>query len=112
MFYAFFRANENEFWDGYKIRNAAIVYDDFGQMRDSAGNPNADAFESIRLINTAPYHLHFSAIGEKQKNFAHPKLVMATTNRPKLDFQSVVCPEAIVRRYRNSFVQVPKLEVS
>jgi hypothetical protein len=110
--FMFFRANENEFWDGYKLRNAAVVYDDFGQRRDTAGNPNADAFESIRLINTAPYHLHFSSIEEKQKNFANPKVVFATTNRRKLHFDSVVCSEAIVRRYKHAYIQVPKIEFS
>lgn len=109
--FIFFRAPENKFMDGIKLRNKAIVYDDFGQLKDCAGNPNADAFEALRFINTAPFHLHFSAIEDKQKHYARPLIVMGTTNRPRLNFQSVVCPEAIVRRFKHSFVQAPKIDL-
>lgn len=108
--FMFFRANENEFWDGYKMRNVAIVYDDFGQQKDTAGNPNPDAFELIRLKNTAPYHLHFASMEDKQRNYAAPKMIFATSNRSKLHFESIVANEAVIRRFDLSFVQVPKLE--
>lgn len=108
--FMFFRANENEFWDGYKMRNVAIVYDDFGQQKDSAGNPNPDAFEIIRLKNTAPYHLHFASLEDKQRNYAAPKLIFATSNRSQLHFESIISNEAVVRRFDLSFVQVPKLQ--
>ncbi len=108
--FMFFRANENEFWDGYKMRNVAVVYDDFGQQKDTAGNPNPDAFELIRLKNTAPYHLHFASIEDKQRNYACPKLIFATSNRSKLHFESITCNEAVIRRFDLAFVQVPRLE--
>ncbi len=106
--FLFFRANENEYWDGYKNRNMAIVYDDFGQQRDTAGNPNPDAFEIIRLKNTAPYHLHYAAIEDKQKNFANPRVIYATSNQTALKFESIHCMEAVVRRFDLAFLQVPK----
>lgn len=106
----FFRNNENEFWDGMREKVFAIVYDDFGQKRDSVGNPSNDAFEIIRLINTAPYHLHFSAVEEKQRHYARAKAVFATTNRRKIKFDSIVNSEAVIRRFKISYVQVPKLE--
>ena len=52
--FLFFRANENEYWDGYRSSHEAIVFDDFGQKKDIAGGDNPDAFEIIRLKNTAP----------------------------------------------------------
>lgn len=110
--FMFFRANENEFWDGYKMRNVAVVYDDFGQMKDSVGAPSADAFEMIRLKNTAPYHLHFAALEDKQRNFATPKLIFATSNLHKLHFNGITCSEAVARRFDLAYVQVPKLEFS
>lgn len=110
--FLFFRNNENEFWDGYKMRNVAVVYDDFGQRRDIVGAPNADAFEIIRLKNTAPYHLHFSAIEDKQRNFATPKLIFATTNLQKMNFPSLTCSPAVIRRFDLSYIQVPKSEYS
>lgn len=108
--FIFFRANENEFWDGYKMRNVAIVYDDFGQQKDVVGNPSADAFEIIRLKNTAPYHLHFAALEDKQRNYAVPKLIYATTNLQRLRFESLTNSEAVARRFELSYVQVPKLQ--
>ncbi|APG79029.1 hypothetical protein 1 [Changjiang picorna-like virus 13] len=110
--FLFFRANENEFWDGYKMRNVAIIYDDFGQMKDAVGAPSADAFEMIRLKNTAPYHLHFASIEDKQRNFATPKLIFATTNLSKLWFNGLTCSEAVSRRFDMAYVQVPKIEYS
>jgi len=108
--FMFFRANENEYWDGYKMRNVAVIYDDFGQQKDTAGNPNPDAFEIIRLKNTAPYHLHYAGIEDKQRNFAAPKLIFATTNRNRLHFESIISNEAVIRRFDLAFVQVPKIE--
>lgn len=108
--FIFYRANENDFWDGYKAHNVAIVYDDFGQRRDSAGAPNPDAFEMIRLKNTAPYHLHFSDIADKQKHYANPSVIYATTNRRRLHFESVENSRAVVRRFDIAMVQYPKNE--
>jgi len=106
----FYRANENEFWDGYKNKQKIIVYDDFGQRRDTAGAPNPDAFEWIRLKNTAPAHLHFSSIVDKSKHYAIPKLIYGTTNRFKLHFDSIVSNEAVIRRFDIAVIQVPKLQ--
>jgi len=106
----FYRANENEFWDGYKNKQKIIVYDDFGQRRDTSGSPNPDAFEWIRLKNTAPAHLHFSSIVDKSKHYAVPNLIYGTTNRFKLHFDSIVSNEAVIRRFDVAVIQVPKLE--
>jgi hypothetical protein len=105
-----FRANENVYWDGVKRSHVACVFDDFGQRRDTASVPNPDAFECIRLINTAPFHLHHSAVSEKSKHYAQMKLVYATTNRKQLHFESIVSDEAVVRRFKIAYVQVPKVE--
>ncbi len=108
--FMFFRANENEFWDGYKMRNVAVVYDDFGQLRDTVGHANADAFEIIRLKNTAPYHLHFASLEDKQRNFAVPKLIFASTNLKQIKFDSLTNSEAVARRFDLAYVQVPRPE--
>lgn len=108
--FIFYRNNENEYWDGYKQRNVVIVYDDFGQMRDVVGKPNLDAFELIRTKNVAPYHLHFASLEDKQRNYATPKIIYATTNLRKMYFDSLTSSRAVVRRFDLSYVQVPKLE--
>lgn len=110
--FMFFRNNENEFWDGYRQKHVAIIYDDFGQRKDTAGVDNLDAFEIIRAINTAPFHLHMSSITDKQKYYARPQFVMATTNLNRFKFQSIVSNAAVVRRFHIKYVQVPKEEFS
>lgn len=107
----FYRNTENEFWEGYKRNKIAIVYDDFGQARDDKGL-SIDAFEFIRLINTAPNHLHFASMDQKATEYARPKLVFATSNRKKFDFQSIHCPEAVARRIHIGVVQCPRREFS
>lgn len=108
--FIFYRCNENDFWDGFRDNTHAVVYDDFAQQRDSVGSPSMDAFEMIRLINTAPFHLPFSDISEKQRHFARVKTVFATTNRKKIQFESIVNSGAVIRRFKIAYVQVPKLE--
>lgn len=106
--FIFFRANENEYWDGYKVRNVAVVYDDFGQRTDVKGSPNPDAMELIRLVNTAAYHLHMAALEDKQRVYARPSLIFATSNLKQLWFESIVCPQAVIRRFDMAYYQVPK----
>lgn len=106
----FYRAPENEYWDGLKPSHQIIVFDEFGQMRDVAGSTNTEAFEFIRLKNMAPYHLHYAGITDKQKNYANPKVVMAVTNRNEFSFNSIVSNEAVIRRFDIAVCQVPKLE--
>jgi hypothetical protein len=105
--FIFYRHTENEFWDGYKSHNVAIVYDDFGQRRDVAGSPNMDIWEIIRLINNAPHHLHFSDIADKAKHYARPEIVFATTNLQRFHFESITCSEAVTRRFAVAMVQYP-----
>lgn len=106
----FFRNTENEFFDGYTSKDVAIVYDDFGQRTDVAGSPNPDAFEIIRGVNTAPYHLHYSAIEDKSKHYARFKLLFATTNRFSLHFESIQNSQAVIRRFTIRVMQVPRIE--
>lgn len=108
--FIFYRNGENDFWDGMRTSHQVIVFDDFGQLKDVAGGASTDAFSIIRLKNTAPYHLHFSSIAEKQKNYAKPKLVYATTNRNTLNFNSIISNEAVIRRFDIAVCQVPKVE--
>lgn len=106
----FYRHTENEYWDGYRQKDVAIVYDDFGQQTDVAGSPCLDAFEIIRGINTAPWHLHYSAVEDKSKHYANFKLLYATTNRTSLFFESIFNSKAVIRRFHIRVFQVPKPE--
>lgn len=48
----FTRNVETEFWNGYKGQTV-VLYDDFGQIIDSASNPNPEYIEIIKAINIA-----------------------------------------------------------
>lgn len=106
----FFRAPENEYWDGLKASHQIIVFDEFGQMKDVAGSTNSEAFEWIRLKNIAPYHLHYASISDKQRNYAVPKVIAGVTNRNEFQFNSLISNEAVIRRIDIGVCQVPKLE--
>ncbi len=104
----FYRHLINEFWDGYHRSHMAIVYDEFGQLRDAPGSPTTDAAEVLSLINTSAFHLHYSSIADKAKHYAVPKLVWATTNREQFKFEAIISSEAVARRFKVAVIQVPK----
>lgn len=107
-----YRATETEYWEGHRRTKIALVYDDFGQVVDAVGSPSVDAFEMIRLKNTAPYHLHFASIEKKESEYARPVFMMGTTNRQILAFNSIVSSEAVCRRIDVGVMQCPKKEYS
>lgn len=108
--FMFFRHSENEFWDGLRKLMFAVIYDDFGQKKDSKGVTNEDAFEFIRGKNTSPYHLHYSSIEDKQKHYFSSKIMFATTNLHQFNFESLTCSEAVARRMDLAYLQVPRAE--
>lgn len=108
--FMFFRHSENEFWDGLRKLMFAVIYDDFGQRKDTKGVVNEDAFEFIRGKNTSPYHLHYSSIEDKQKHYFTSKIMFATTNLHQFNFESLTCSEAVARRMDLAYLQVPRIE--
>lgn len=93
------RNYETEYWDGYVGQKIAI-FDDAFQMRDSPGNPSPEFMEAIRLINTAPAHVHAADLNDKGRFFSS-EICLYTTNL-KENFGSYItsinCPEAAMRR--------------
>lgn len=91
------RSIEQDFWDAY--RNQRIVlYDDFGQLKDSENSPNLEFFELIRFGNMAPYPLHMASIMDKSRTFFNSKAVILSSNTAYFNPKSLTCPEAIRRR--------------
>jgi len=96
------RSAQQEFWDGYHGQLVTVV-DDFGQLKDSATNPNIEYDELIRISNSFPYALHMARLEEKASSFFKSCLYIATTNLTALTPPSLVCHEAIHRRIRFSY---------
>lgn len=95
----YMRMIETEFWDGY-CGQTVTIYDDFGQMVDSAANPNLEFMELIRSGNLAPYPLHMADITEKRNTFFTSKAIFLTSNmKPHaMDIKSIQCKDAFKRR--------------
>jgi len=108
--FIFFRNSINDFWEGYRRGNFAVVYDDWGQIIDTPGAPNRDFLELIKLKNVSPFHGHMAAIEKKSGTYIHPKLIFCSTNMMQLQTKSIYCPEAVERRFDITVVQVPKKE--
>lgn len=108
--YIFYRKSKNDFFDGLNRNHWALVYDDFGQQRDSVGNPTNEVLESIWAINSSPFHMHYSSIADKARHYMQVKMVYGTTNRKRFDFASIYDNKAVSRRFKIAYLQVPKEE--
>jgi len=88
---------ENEFWVGYH-NQMITLYDDFGQMRDSAAKPNLEFMEMIRFGNLASMCLHMASLEDKDKTFFKSKAVILTSNCKTYPIESLISKEAFHRR--------------
>lgn len=100
---------ENPFHDSYHGQFNTIV-DEAGSSRDVAGSPDAGAQGILRMINTANFPLHMAHLEDKGSCNFNSEIVWATTNRTYFDFKSMYLPEAYARRFKLSFLHVPKRE--
>jgi hypothetical protein len=99
------RQAENEYWDNVKNSVKYLVYDDFGQMRDSAAVPNPEFWEIIRLSNNMPFAPHMADLTDKGKVFLEPKMILCSSNTApeNLHVQSLTFPSALLRRFDLEF---------
>lgn len=93
----YMRNVEQEFWDNYHGQNV-VVYDDFGQLKDSQSNPNTEFIEIIRTANIAPYPLHMAHLEDKRKTRFTSKVVLLTSNIFEHSVTSLTFPDAFRRR--------------
>jgi hypothetical protein len=96
----YMRMVEQEFWDAYKNQRV-VIYDDFAQIVDSAGNPNAEFMEIIRTGNLAPYPLHMASLEEKNKTYFTSRVILCTSNLPihRVRPESIFSAQALRRRF-------------
>lgn len=115
---ASFRANHNDyiynrtcttFFDGYHGQ-FSFNYDDVGQEVDVAGNPENVYNEIIHAINMANFQLPMAHLEDKGNTNFSSRLVYATTNRRKFQLQSIYSSEAFTRRFRVSYIQIPRTD--
>lgn len=96
------RQAETKYWDGYHGQ-FAVIFDDFGQARDSVGIPDNEWMDIIRCSNMFPNMCHMADIGSKGNTMFRSSIILATTNLADLAPQSIVEPEAVKRRMKLHF---------
>lgn len=93
------RQPENVYWDGYDIKHITTVFDDLGQIRDVAGNPDCEYMNLIRAVNEFPAMLHTAAMEKKANTFFRSEFVIVTTNASTFHPESITSAEALHRRF-------------
>lgn len=93
----YMRNVEQEFWDNYQGQNV-VIYDDFGQLKDTTGTPNMEFMELIRTANIAPYPLHMAHLEDKRKARFTSKVLLLTSNVFNHSVNSLTFPDAFRRR--------------
>lgn len=93
----YYRNVEQEYWDGYRGQTV-VVYDDFGQLIDSAAKPNPEFLEIIKTVNIAAYPLHMASIEEKRRARFTSKGILLSSNIENFNINSITKPEAFYRR--------------
>lgn len=100
---------QNPFADSYHGQFNTFV-DEVAAFWDQAGVPDSEVEALLRMINTANYPLHMANLEDKGNVNFRSELVWGTTNRRAFQFKSMVYPKAFTRRWRFSYVMVPKVE--
>lgn len=110
-YYMYNRTPEQKYWDGYRENCSLVTYqDDFGQTRDVVGEPDSEAMNVIRMINSLEANLHMADLTGKGNTRFTSKLVVLTTNAHSFDFQSIIETKAVLRRFDFGYSVVPKEE--
>jgi len=100
------RQSENEYWDGFHNKVKVIIMDDYGQAVEDKTNPDGEAMQSIRIMNSFPHELHSASLEEKGNLRNYAKFCLATTNLRKLEPESIVSGRALRRRWNGWYVSL------
>jgi len=103
------RQPEHVYWDGYRGQ-FVCAFDDFGQMKDVAGQGENEFSEFIRAGNIFGFILHMADIESKGGVAFKSKMCLCTTNLRDIAPNSIVEPEAVKRRFDLVVDQVPPAE--
>jgi len=101
---------ENGFFDGYQPTTHVTYFDEMFQAVDIAGKPESEAMTLLRMINTFEMALHMAKLETKGNIKFHSKLVIGTTNAVKFKLESIIKPEAVIRRMHVKVLVTPKPE--
>jgi len=104
------RQSEGVYWDGYSTTHKIVLYDDLGQARDVAGQPDNEYMNVIRNINSFENNLHCAAIDLKGNTMFRAEFVIGNTNINSIAIESIQEPAAFWRRWDIIVDVSPKVE--
>lgn len=91
-----------EYWDGYNGQ-FAVVYDDFGQMRDTIQNPNLEPLEIIRGVGSFDWQMHMADLTQKANTFFSSKFILCSSNDREMQINSLTYPDAVWNRFQHCY---------
>jgi len=95
------RNPQESFWSAYRGQFCTL-YDDFGQISDTEGNPDPEFLELIQAVGDNPFKIPMADLEDKQRGYFRSKLIVATTNLCQLgttNVKSIRSPSALARRF-------------
>jgi len=95
------RNPQEAYWSAYRGQFCTL-YDDFGQISDTEGNPDPEFLELIQAVGDNPFKIPMADLEDKQKGYFRSKLIVATTNLSQLgttNVKSIRSPTALARRF-------------
>lgn len=95
------RNPQEQYWSGYRGQFCTL-YDDFGQVSDTEGNPDPEFMEMIQAVGDNPYKIPMADIEEKNRGYFRSRLIIATTNLERISstvVKSIRSPSALLRRF-------------
>lgn len=102
------RISENEYYDAY-TGQFNCIFDDLGQTADVKGVNDNPYMEVIRMVNSHNMDLHAAHLDDKGNMNFKSRIVWATSNVNKFRLQSIISNEALTRRFRCSYMVIPKV---
>lgn len=100
----------NKYMDGYGPLKLVIILDDFDQCKDVAGNPDNEQMFIVKVGHSLPTLFHCAEMVNKKTTYNVAELVIASTNTRNFAFDSIRCPEAVLRRFDLTLDVIPKEE--
>jgi len=104
--YVYTREWEQKFWDGY-TGQWVTIFDDFNQAIDAAGMPDNEMMDIIRCYGDFTHVCHMADISQKGNTTFMSRIIIATTNQPKVVSNAILDTRAVDRRFDLNYRIVP-----
>lgn len=95
--YVYMHNSVNEYYEGLSRYHIGMGVDDFGQRKETAGNPDGDKADAIFLGGCAPWRPHMANVNDKSMT-VKLRFVVYTSNQKEQSTVNLTHPEAFWAR--------------